>query len=630
MNYQKLVRIFIMIAFALVASWNNFYAQESSGELIKRSDIEPQYTWNLNDIYPDEQAWEADYKWVENHIADYELYKGKIGNSADELYKAIKFDEEVGIKLSKLGLYASLGHDLDLGNSEFQTIYTRVNDLSAKVSAASSFIVPEILQIPEKQLWSYVDEKPGLKEYKHFFDDLLRKKSHTLSPQEEKILALANPVESVAYNTFSLLKNVELPYPKVEDENGNEIQMSDGRYYAALYSTDRSYRERAYKAYYKPYEEFKNTLSSLLLGNIKADIFNAKARNYSSTLEAALTPNNIPVSVYNNLIETVNQHLEVLHRWADLKKKMMKYNELHPYDTYVTLFPGTQKNYTYEEAKTLVLKALKPLGEDYLSHLKTAFNNRWVDVYETKGKRSGAYSSDQGYGVHPYVLLNWNGQLNDVFTLAHEMGHNMHSYYSGTNQPFVYADYSIFVAEVASTANEALLLDYLIEHAKTKAEKLALIEKNLDNITFTFFRQTRFAEFEKLAHSLTEKGEALTPDKLCDLYGKMYKKYWGNGMVVDKEETYTWARIPHFYYNFYVYQYATSFAASQALVAKIKANGQPQIDKYLHFLQSGSSDYPIEVLKKAGVDMNTSAPILAVINKMNKLLDEMQKLLSEK
>ncbi len=630
MKFNKILRILIMTGLALLGARNTFYAQDNSGELIKRSEIDPQYTWNLNDIYPSVEAWNADYKWVENNIAKFNDYKGKLGTSADELLSTLKFDEQMLIKLSKLGLYASLGHDLDLGNPEFQTLYNRVNDLSAKVSAASSFITPEILQIPQKTLWAYVDEKPELKVYKHFFDDLLRKKAHTLLPDEEKLMALAGPVESVAYNTFSLLKNVELPYPKVKDENGKEIQMSDGRYYAALYSTDRAYRERAYKAYYKPYEEFKNTLSSLLLGNVKADIFNAKARNYSSTLEAALTPNNIPVSVYNNLVKTVNRHLDVLHRWAELKKKALKYKELHPYDTYVTLFPGANKTYTYEEAKALVLKALKPLGKDYLSHLETAFNNRWIDVYETKGKRSGAYSSDQGYGVHPYVLLNWNNQLNDVFTLAHEMGHNMHSFYSGTHQPFVYADYSIFVAEVASTANEALLLDYLIEHAKTKEEKLALIEKNLDNITFTFFRQTRFAEYEKLIHSKTEEGAALTPDKLSELYGKMYQKYWGDDMVVDKEETYTWARIPHFYYNFYVYQYATSFAASQALVAKIKANGQPQIDKYLHFLQSGSSDYPIEVLKKAGVDMNSSEPILAVINKMNKLLDEMQKLMNEK
>jgi oligoendopeptidase F len=289
-----------------------------------------------------------------------------------------------------------------------------------------------------------------------------------------------------------------------------------------------------------------------------------------------------------------------------------------------------KKEYSYDDAKKLVLDALKPLGEDYLSHLKTAFENRWIDVYETKGKRSGAYSSGTTFGVHPYVLLNWNNQLNDVFTFAHEMGHNMHSFYTGQNQPFPYADYSIFVAEVASTTNEALLLDYLIEHAKTKEEKLALIEKNLNNITTTFYRQTRFAAFEEWAHTQNEKGEALTPESMCEKYGKMYQDYWGDTMTVDDEETYTWARIPHFYYNFYVYQYATSFAASQAIAAKIKAEGQPAIDKYLNFLKSGSSKYPIEVLKEAGVDMNSPEPILAVVKKMNELLDQMEKLLNEK
>ena len=627
--FNKIMGFFIM-AMILFAGAQKFYAQDSSGELPKRSELDPKYTWNLKDIYKSEEDWQKDYDWVKANLPKFKEFKGKVGESAENLLNAIKFDEKISITLGKLALYASLAHDLDLGDQHYQILFNKVNDLSAQVSSESSFLVPEILQIPEDKLWKFVEAKDELKIYKHFFDNLLRSKKHILSPAEERILALAQPLEEVPYNTFSLLKNVEAPFPKIKDESGKgEIQISDGRYYAALYSTNREYRERAYKAYYKPFIEYKNTFNSLLLGAIKANIFNAKARNYSNALEAALSPNNIPVSVYNNLIDVVNQHLDALHRWAALRKKLLKYKELHAYDTYVTLFPEAKEEYTYEEGKKLVLEALKPLGEDYLKNLKYAFDHRWVDVYETKGKRSGAYSSDRGYGVHPYVLLNWNNQLNDVFTLAHEMGHNMHSHYSGTNQPYVYSDYSIFVAEVASTMNEALLLDYLIEHAKTKQEKLALIEKNLENITFTFFRQTRFAEFEKIMHEKTEAGEALTPDKLCQIYGDLYQKYWGPEMVVDKEETYTWARIPHFYYNFYVYQYATSFAASQALEAKVKKEGKPAIEKYLNFLKSGSSDYPIEVLKKAGVDMNSPEPILAVIKKMNRLMDEMEKELSE-
>ncbi len=626
--FNKIMGIF-MIGFFLFGT-GKFYSQETSGKLPKHSEIDPQYTWNLADIYKSLDDWNKDFEWVKENISKYKDFKGKVGNSAKDLLATLKFDEQIDIKIGRLALYASLAHDLDLGDQKYQVLYNKINDLAAQASSESAFIVPEILQIPEDKLNAYIGEEDGLKIYRHFFDNLLRSKKHILSPEEERIMALAQPLEEVPYNTFSLLKNVEAQFPTIKDESGKgEIQISDGRYYAAMYSTNRDYRERAYKAYYVPFMEYKNTFNSLLNGVIKANIFNAKARHYSSALEAALTPNNIPVSVYNNLIDAVNQHLDVLHRWAKLKKKLLKYKELHPYDTYVTLFPEAKNEYSYEDAKKLVLDALKPLGEDYLKNLKYAFDHRWIDVYETQGKRSGAYSSDRGYGVHPYVLLNWNNQLNDVFTLAHEMGHNMHSHYSGTNQPYIYADYSIFVAEVASTMNEALLLDYLIEHAKSKNEKLALIEKNLDNITFTFFRQTRFAEFEKLMHEKTEQGEALTPDSLCKIYGDLYQKYWGPEMVVDKEETYTWARIPHFYYNFYVYQYATSFAASQALEAKVKKEGKPAVEKYLNFLKSGSSDYPIEVLKKAGVDMTKPDAIIAVINKMNKLLDEMEKELGE-
>lgn len=364
-------------------------------------------------------------------------------------------------------------------------------------------------------------------------------------------------------------------------------------------------------------------------GNLKSLNFSAKARKYSSDRAAALDENNIPLSVYDNLVNSAYNNTSPLHRWCEMKKKVLGLPDMHAYDTYVTLFPSVSKDYSYDEGVELVLKALAPLGEDYIKSLKTAFDNRWIDVYETKGKRSGAYSSGTTFGVHPYVLLNWNNQLNDVFTLAHEMGHNMHSYYTGLNQPYPYANYSIFVAEVASTMNEALLLDYLIEHASTKEEKLSLIEKNLNNITTTFYRQTRFAQYEQMVHEKTEKGEPLTADLLSDMYGELYQAYWGPGMTVDEEEKLTWTRIPHFYYNFYVYQYATSFAASQALAEKVKIEGKPAIEKYLKFLQSGSSVYPIDVLQITGVDMTSEETIMAVVKKMNSLLDQMEQLLNE-
>ncbi len=608
--------------------FNSSIAQ-SKGELPLHSDIPEELTWNVKDIYETTEVWEKDFSWVEEAIKKYEVFKGNLDKETSSLLACLKFDDEVGIKISRLYLYASLTRDLDLGHAENQGRYDRIVTLASQLSAASSYISPELLSIPEDKLWSFVDSEKELEVYRHQIEDLLRTKDHTLSPREEELMALSSPVRGVASSVFGMFNNADIQFPIVKDENGEDIKISHGRYGAAMYSTDRAYRERVYKGMYKPFKEYKNTLVALFNGNLKSAVFNAKARNYVTTREASLDPNNIPLEVYDNLVNTVNKNMFPLHRWAELKKKILNLDELHPYDTYVTLFPSVKKEYSYKKSIDLLLEALKPLGEDYLNSLKLAFNNRWIDVHETKGKRSGAYSSGVSYGVHPYVLLNWSEQLNDVFTFAHEMGHNMHSYYTEKNQPYPYANYSIFVAEVASTANEALLLDYLIENAETKKEKLALIEKQLNNITTTFYRQTRFAEYEQLVHAKTESGEALTPEILCKLYGDMYQKYWGKEMVVDEEETYTWARVPHFYYNFYVYQYATSYAASQELVAQIKTEGQSAIDRFLSFLKAGSSQYPIDVLKTAGVDMTTPQPILAVVKKMNELLDKMEELLSK-
>ncbi len=605
------------------------FDQNEKSKLPVRNEIEEKYKWNLEDIYESENAWEDAFKFVENQIPEYSAFTGKVANSAENLLKVLKFDEEIGIKIERLYLYAMLAKDLDLGESKNRARYDRITSLYSKASAASSFIRPEILQNPDDKIFNFLNEKSELKIYEHSLKDLFRTKSHTLSKEQEEILALASQVNSVPYSTFSVLTDADFEFPKVKDSDGNEVEISHGRYSAALYSTDREYRKNVYKGFYETFIKYKNTLATLFNGVIKAHIFNMKARKYNTSREAALDANNIPISVYDNLVKTVNENLAPLHRWAEIKKRVLGYDELHPYDVYVTLFPSVKKEYDYEEGKRIVIESLKPFGQDYLKNLNTAFDERWIDVFETKGKRSGAYSSGTTFGVHPYVLLNWNNQLNDVFTLTHEMGHNMHSFYTGQNQPYTYANYSIFVAEVASTANEALLLEYLIEHANSKEEKLALIEKYLTNITATFYRQIGFAEFEQNTHEMAERGEALTPDNLSEMYKELTQRYWGSAMTVDDEEAYTWARVPHFYYNFYVYQYATGLAASQALVAKIKSEGQPAIEKYLEFLKSGSSDYPIEILKKAGVDMNSPEPVLKTIEKMNELLDEMEKLLDE-
>ncbi len=603
------------------------FSDVETGAILERSEIEEKYKWDLTHIYSSEDLWEKDFKWVDSNIKQYEKFQGKLGTNPEILAECLKFDDEIGIKLERLYLYSMLAKDSDLRVTSYQSMSDRIKNLFTKVSSANSFIRPELLSIPDEKLLGLI-ENEDLKIYKHYIDNLLRTKSHTLSKEQEKILALAGEVTQASYNTYSMFTNSDFKFPLVEDEEGNKIEMSHARFYSSMYSNDRSFRERAFKSYFEPYKKFTNTLATLFNGNLKSNIFNAAARNYSSAREAALDRNNIPLSVYDNLVNSVNKNFRPLHRWAELKKKIMKIDELHPYDVYVSLFSDEgSKKYPYEESKRIVRAALKPMGENYLNSLQTAFDNRWIDVYETQSKRSGAYSSGTTFGVHPYVLLNWTDLLNDVFTLAHEMGHNMHSYYTGKNQPYVYSDYTIFVAEVASTFNESMLLDYLIENSDSSSEKLFLLEKYLNNITSTFYRQIMFAEFEQLVYDKTESGEALTTDELRKLYKDIYQKYWGSAMVVDEEEEFTWSRIPHFYYNFYVYQYATGFAASEILSKKVKTEGEPAVKKYLNFLKSGSSDYSINLLKKAGVDMESPDPILAVTQKMNSLLDEVEELI---
>lgn len=608
--------------------YNKSSFQAVSEELPTRDKIEEKYKWNLKDIYKSDEEWEADFKLVKERLKDYGQFQGTLGRNAKRLQELLKLDEEIGTKLEQLNLYAMLAKDSDMSVPKYQAMEDRITSLFTEVSTASSFIRPELLSIPGKKIKDFIENDNYLKKYEHYFDNLLREKPHTLSKEQEHILALAYDMMGGPYNTYSIFTNSDFKFPKVNDPNENPIEISHARFYAAMYSDNREYRERVFKGYFIPYMQYVNTLCTLFNANLKTNIFTARARKYNSAREAALDKNNIPVSVYDNLIETANKNLKPLHRWAKIKKELLEINELHPYDVYVSIFPfEKEKKYSYEDAKQIVHNALRPLGEEYLSSLNFAFGNRWIDVYETKSKRSGAYSSGTTFGVHPYVMLNWTDLLNDVFTLAHEMGHNMHSHYTSKTQPFVYSNYTIFLAEVASTFNESLLLDYLIDNARDKEEKLFLIEKYLNNISATFYRQTMFAEFEMWAYNQTENGVALTPDVLSNKYKELYKKYWGPAMAVDKEEEYTWSRIPHFFYNFYVFQYATGFAASEVLSRKVKKEGKDAVDKYLTFLKSGSSDYSINILKKAGVDMNSPEPVLATTRKMDRLLDELESLL---
>ncbi|MBD3410760.1 MAG: oligoendopeptidase F [Ignavibacteriales bacterium] len=606
---------------------DTFHAPETaaSGELPERSEIDEARRWNPADVFESDEAWRETFERTSARVGDYAKFKGTLGESAENLMACLRLDEEVGAALERLYLYAMLQKDSDLRVSRHQAAHDEISTLASRATEESAFIRPELLALDERKL-ADMRRREEFATYGHFFDDLLRAKPHTLPPEQERLLAMSSEATSAASRAFSLLNNADLEFPSVETPEGEKTTMSHGRFYAAMRSKDRDFRRRAYEAYYQPYRKFSNTFYALLNGAVKTHVFHARARNYGSAREAALDANNIPLAVYDNLVNAANDNLEPLRRWAEIKRRALGVEELRPYDAYVGLFDAETKRYTYEEGMALTLDALEPLGEEYLANVRRAFENRWIDVYETKGKRSGAYSSGGAYGTHPYVLLNWNGLLDDVFTLAHEIGHNMHSWMTVNAQPYIYSDYAIFVAEVASTFNESLLLDYLVERAETDAERLSLRERYLDNVASTFYRQTMFAEFERTIHERVEKGTPLSADSLREEFKRLYARYWGPAMRTPEEEEFTWARIPHFYYNFYVYQYATGFAASEALALRVKTEGAPAVERYLEFLRSGGSDYPINLLKKAGVDMTTTAPIEATLKKTAETIDEVERL----
>ncbi len=594
--------------------------------LKNRNNVDENYKWDLTPIYENENLWEKEFDFVQKSLAKYKNYIGELDDS-DVLIKCLRFDEYIGMKLEKLHLYAFLAKDLDMKNTKYQAMEGRVKNLYSEIMQASAFIRPEILLIPEEKIFAHLEANDDLKIYKHFFLNMFRLKKHSLDNESEKLLASASPALSASHEVFSLLKNADMKYPNVKDEEGNDVGITEGLFYSAMYSTDRDFRKRVYKNYYKSYKTFENTFSALFNGNLKSQIFSSRARNYKSSRETALASNNIPLSVYDNLINTAKGNSAVLQRWVEIKKRVLNLKEIHPYDMYVTLFPNEFKTYTYAGGVEMVRQSLRPMGDEYISALNLAFENRRIDVYETENKRSGAYSSGVTTGVDPYVLLNWTDTLNDVSVLAHEIGHNMHSHFTGKNQKAVYAGHSIFLAEVASITNENLLHDYLMTKAGTKEEKLSLIEMYLNKIVSTFFRQTQFAEFEMEVYKRTENGESLTPEVLCKLYEEIFKNYYGESVICDVEESYTWSRVPHFYYGFYVYQYATGLAAAEVLSSQIKNEGLLGAGKMMSFLSAGKSDYSINILRNAGVDMASPEPVIAVTKKMTQLLDELEALL---
>jgi oligoendopeptidase F len=592
-----------------------------------RSEIPVEDTWRLEDIFPTDEAWEQEFQEVKKMIPNILNYQGKLGESADVLYEVLQYQDELSMRLGKLYTYAHMRYDQDTTNSFYQGLNDRASNLYSEAASAMSFIVPEILSIDEDKLKTFLEEKAELRLYEHALDEINRQRPHVLSAKEEALLAQAAEVMASSSNTFGMLNNADLTFPTIIDENGDEVEVTHGRYIRFLESEDRRVRHDAFKAVYETYGKYKNTFASTLNGAIKKDNFFARVRNYKSAREAALSSNNIPESVYDNLVETINKNLDLLHRYVRLRKKVLGVDELHMYDLYTPLVKNVNMKVTYEEAKEYLLKGLAPLGEDYLNVVKEGFENRWVDVHENKGKRSGAYSSGS-YGTNPYILMNWQDNINNLFTLAHEFGHSVHSYYTRKTQPYVYGNYSIFVAEVASTCNEALLNDYLLKTIDDEKKRLYLLNHYLEGFRGTVFRQTMFAEFEHTIHLKAQEGEALTADLLTSIYYDLNKKYFGDDIVIDEEIGLEWARIPHFYYNYYVYQYATGFSAATALSKQILEEGEPAVKRYIEFLKAGSSDYPIEVLKKAGVDMTTAKPIEEACKVFAQKLEEMEQLLS--
>ncbi|SET15676.1 oligopeptidase F. Metallo peptidase. MEROPS family M03B [Oceanobacillus limi] len=599
---------------------------KATKELPKRSEVPVEKTWRLEDIFETDEAWEKELQSLKNDIPKVSQFQGKLAESADTLYEMLKLQDEISERLGKLYTYSRMRYDQDTTNSFYQALNSKAENVLTLASSSMSFLVPEILAIDEGKLKRFLDEKEELKLYEHTLNEITRQRDHVLSEREEELLAEASEPMSTASKTFSMLNNADLTFPSVKNEDGEEVDLTHGRYIGFLESKDRSVREEAFKAMYSKYGEFKNTFASTLSGVVKTHNFNAKVRNYDSARQSALDNNNIPEQVYDNLVEAVNEKLPLLHRYAKLRKKVLGVDELHMYDMYTPLVQDVDMKIPYEKAQEYTLEALKPLGDEYVNIVKEGFENRWIDVEENKGKRSGAYSSG-AYGTNPYILMNWQDNVNNLFTLVHELGHSVHSYHTRKNQPHRYGNYSIFVAEVASTSNEAILNDYLLKNIDDEKKKLYILNHFLEGFRGTVFRQTMFAEFEHEIHKRAQDGEALTADTLTEIYYNLNKKYFGDDVVSDEEIGLEWARIPHFYMNYYVYQYATGYSAATALASKILDGEEGAVDRYLEFLKAGSSDYPIEVLKKAGVDMTSKQPILDALAVFEEKLEEMEKLL---
>ena len=609
-----------------------FFATVSSGfsQERDRAKIADKDKWDLTKIYQNDDAWQTAKQKLIKDIPTLQNYKGTLDQSAQQLLGCMDLYFGLSKDFTTLYSYASMSSDQDTRESKYLAMVQEMGQIGSNFGAIAAFVEPEILKIDKNKVEAFIKSEKKLEVYKHYLDDILRRQAHTGSEGEEKIIADAGIMSDNAQSSYSILTNAEFPYPDVTLSDGKTIKLDQATFGASRALTNREDRKKVFATFFGQLNNYRRTFGTQLYGEVKKNMFYMKARKYSSCLESSLDANNIPVEVYYNHVKNVNANLPTFHRYLKLRKRILGVDQLHYYDLYAPLLKGVDLKYNVDEAGKNILAAVAPLGDEYVSVIKKALNERWIDMYPTEGKRSGAYSNGSAYDVHPYMLMNYKGKYDDMSTLAHELGHTMQSYFSNKTQPYPTSNYPIFVAEVASTFNEALLIDYMLKNIKDDATRLSLLGSYLEGIKGTVFRQTQFAEFELRIHELAEKGEALTGDKFNEIYYDITKRYYGNDegiCIVDDEIKSEWAYIPHFYYNFYVYQYATSFTASAALSEKVLAGDKEATKKYLHFLSAGGSKYPIELLKDAGVDMTTSLPMELTMKKMNRVMDEMEKIL---
>lgn len=597
-------------------------------KLNTREEADARCKWAIEDLYKDDEDWKRDYELLKSRIPELTKFRGRLGESAEVLLSMQKLSDELNQLLEKIYVYANQRLHENTDNSTYQNMASQAQGLLVELSESLSFVEPELMELPDGIIETFLDENEELLVYRQYFENIIRQKKHVLPTEQEQLLAAMGEVTESPKDIFSMFNNADIRFPEITGEDGHPVQVPHGRYMSLMQSRNRQVRKDAFEAMYGVYGDWRNTLAAMYRANVKQEAFLAKAHKYTSDLKAALDGSHIPVKVYEQLIEAVHESMPLMYRYMKLRKKLLGVEELHMYDLYVPVIEQDHSEIPFEQAKKTVLEGLAPMGEEYLHLLREGFDHGWIDVYENQGKRTGAYSWG-AYGTHPYVLLNYQGTLHDVFTLAHEMGHALHSWYSDEHQPYIYAGYRIFVAEVASTCNEALLIHYLMEQSKKAGDQkktMYLMNYFLEQFRTTLFRQTMFAEFEKITHGLQEQGETLTADRLCEIYYDLNKLYFGEEICVDQEIAMEWARIPHFYTPFYVYQYATGFSAAIALSKQILEQGAPAVEQYKKFLKGGSSMYPLELLKMAGVDMEQKAPVQDALAVFAQYLDEMERL----